>query len=185
MIRKLNLIYHIKSLDDNCIAKEVFNEQVKNCWPGLAKECSNFCEQLNIPDITQPDINIPKLSWKNLVKKAVGKKNSDELKIDIAGYTKLEDMKDEEKCEMREYIVAMTMQEARTKFRIRTRMINCAMNQPSDPKHIANLWKCTACLNVDTMSLMVSHLQKFTRRKIDGKRHRHCTVLSESDGHQR
>ena len=61
-------------------------------------------------------------------------------------------MKDEEKCEMREYIVAMTMQEARTKFRIRTRMINCAMNQPSDPKHIANLWKCTACSNVDTMS---------------------------------
>ena len=70
----------------------------------------------------------------------------------IAGYSKLEDMKYEDKCEMRDYIQSMTMQQARTKFRIRARLINCAMNQPSDPKHIANLWKCSACSNVDSMS---------------------------------
>ena len=70
----------------------------------------------------------------------------------IEGYSKLEDMKYEDKCEMRDYIQSMTMQQARTKFRIRARLINCAMNQPSDPKHIANLWKCSACANVDTMS---------------------------------
>ena len=76
IIRKLNLIYHIKSLDDSSIAKEIFNEQVRNCWPGLVSECRDLCELLNIPDITHPDCEYTKNEWKQLVKKSVMKKLS-------------------------------------------------------------------------------------------------------------
>ena len=47
---------------------------------------------------------------------------------------------------MKDYIKEMTLQEARTKFRLRSRTIKCAMNQASDPKNIADLWKCKACM---------------------------------------
>lgn len=30
MKRKLNLVHHIKNLDDNCLAKEIYNEQIRN-----------------------------------------------------------------------------------------------------------------------------------------------------------
>ena len=67
-------------------------------------------------------------------------------------YSKLDKMKLEAKCEMKEYLKDMTMEEARTHFRIRTNTINCKMNQSSDPKHRAELWKCSACGNIDSQS---------------------------------
>ena len=51
-----------------------------------------------------------------------------------------------------DYLKDMTMEEASTHFRIRTRTFNCKMNQSSDPKHRAELWKCSACGNIDSQS---------------------------------
>ena len=39
MKRKLNLLRSIKEADDDSLAKEVLEEQIKNKWPGLASEC--------------------------------------------------------------------------------------------------------------------------------------------------
>ena len=70
-----------------------------------------------------------------------------------ANYSKLEVMKGEEKCEVKDYISSMTMEQARTNFRIRSMMIKCALNQPSDPQNIASLWKCRACsVNIGSQS---------------------------------
>ena len=53
MQNKLVFINAIKHLDDDCLAKQIYDEQVYNKWPGLAKECSIFCSDLGLPDITQ------------------------------------------------------------------------------------------------------------------------------------
>ena len=79
-MKKLNLIFHIKSLDDSCIAKEILNEQIKHGWPGLAQECSDLCEELDIPDF-RSDTCLSKSSWNKMVKKAV------EMKIDSCATT--------------------------------------------------------------------------------------------------
>ena len=91
-------------------------------------------------------------AWKSKVKQAIENKNSEILKKSMEKYSKLDKMKLEAKCEMKDYLKDMTMEEARTHFRIRTRTFNCKMNQSSDPKHRAELWKCSACGNIDSQS---------------------------------
>ena len=46
----------------------------------------------------------------------------------------------------------MSMSEARTLFRIRSKTTNVRMNQRSDKNNAKNLWKCTECSNIDTQS---------------------------------
>ena len=36
--RKLNLAIHIKTQKEECLSKQVFDEQLRQGWPGLAKE---------------------------------------------------------------------------------------------------------------------------------------------------
>ena len=150
MKRKLNLIHHIKSLDDSCLAKEVYEEQLKNNWPGLTQECIEICDILDIPNVTT--VELAKGAWKNKVKKAVQNKNSNNLKKTMETYSKLDEMRLEEKCELKKYFTYMTMEEARTHFWIRTNTISCKLNQSSDPKNSHSLWKCSACENVDSQS---------------------------------
>ena len=57
---------------------------------------------------------------------------------------KLEGMKEEE-YERKEYLEKMKLSEARTMFRIRTRMIKCAMNQSSERATRDSLWQCNKC----------------------------------------
>ena len=127
MKRKLNLIQHIKNLDDNCLAKEIYNEQIRNNWPGLTKECEEFCEFLKIPNVITTEMT--KGAWKNKVKQAIREKNSQNLKDKMEKYSKLEEMRLEEKCELKSYFSDMTMEEARTHFRIRSKMISCKFKQ--------------------------------------------------------
>ena len=37
-------------------------------------------------------------------------------------------------------------------IRIRSKMIKCGLNQSSDPRNIATLWKCSACSNIDSQT---------------------------------
>ena len=64
-------------------------------------------------------------------------------------YQKLDVMKNE-KFKQRDYIRRMNMHDARLNFRIRTKMINCKMNQSSDRKNKETLWKCDGCGNIDS-----------------------------------
>ena len=52
MKRKLNFINNLKSLDDNTLAKQVYDEQVKHKWPGLVKEGDNICDLIDLPRIS-------------------------------------------------------------------------------------------------------------------------------------
>ena len=65
--------------------------------------------------------------------------------------------KTKEKCnesfEQREYLKNVKVSEARAMFRTRTKMMECKMNYPSDPKFSKDLWLCDSCKRaVDTQS---------------------------------
>ena len=51
--QKLNFICHLKELNDEALAKQIFNEQRENNWPGLAKEAKEICKIVYLPDITK------------------------------------------------------------------------------------------------------------------------------------
>ena len=57
-----------------------------------------------------------------------------------------------ESFEMQEYLKTMTLTDARTNFRLRSKTSNVKMNQKSNPAYAAKLWKCHECLNLDSQS---------------------------------
>ena len=52
----------------------------------------------------------------------------------------------------KEYLKKMRLTDARTKFRLRSFTTNVKMNQNSNPRFAAKLWKCDGCGNLDTQS---------------------------------
>ena len=68
MKNKLVFVNAIKHLDDDCLAKQIYEEQISNNWPGLTKECSDICRALGLPVITENHFS--KNVWKRLVTKA-------------------------------------------------------------------------------------------------------------------
>ena len=90
---KLNLAYHIKTLDDGDLANQVLEEQSKYEWPGLASEVRELCKKLEIDNIMDEKPKVSKASWKNTVNKAVHRQNEKDLRESMEEYSKLEEMK--------------------------------------------------------------------------------------------
>ena len=49
-IEKILLIFHIRSLNKEAIAKKMYLEQIEKNWPGLAAETRSICEELELED---------------------------------------------------------------------------------------------------------------------------------------
>ena len=47
---KCMLVHHLKGLEDDTLAKMIYEEQRRNNWPGLAAEVSEICADLGIED---------------------------------------------------------------------------------------------------------------------------------------
>ena len=149
---KLSLLHHIKNLDNSSLAKQIFDEQKNGGWPGLVAEGVQISRDWNIPDISEPDIQISKLEWKNVVKKEAKNQNSKLLSDMIKKSSKLEEIKDEEYCE-KKYLTEMNMHDARIHFSLRSRMFKCKMNFLNTPQFRAEMWRCDSCQScIDSQS---------------------------------
>ena len=149
-MRKLNLCVHLKKLDKDDLAKQVYEEQVKNGYPGLARETQDLCEYFCIPDITKERLKEPsKAQWKKIIKEAVEKKNGMELKEKILKMEKLEVMKNES-YGLKDYLSDLSLEDARMLFRVRTKTLKCKMNQSRHNRE--SLWKCKACGCIESQS---------------------------------
>ena len=51
--RKLTFANAIKHLSDKSLAKQIWDEQVKNKWPGLAQESVEICKKLDLPNLVE------------------------------------------------------------------------------------------------------------------------------------
>ena len=150
---KLNLAYHIKTLDEGDLANQVLEEQIKYEWPGLASEVRELCKELEIDNIMDEKPTVSKASWKNTVNKAVHKQNEKELRQSIENYSKLDDLQGDKHWEIKDYLKTLTMSEARVNFSLRAKMFPCKLNYSSDPKNSSELWKCDSCTSsIDSQS---------------------------------
>ena len=70
----------------------------------------------------------------------------------MESYSKLDALKLKRKCELKSYITEMSMKEARTQFKIRTRMFPCKMNYQGDLSNVKDIWRCNDCRNIDTQA---------------------------------
>ena len=80
------LAFHITRLDKDSLARKVYDEQVENSWPDLAKEVEKICQDLSVENV-----NVTKLSskiYRAKVLKTCHKINAERLKSKANGKTK-------------------------------------------------------------------------------------------------
>ena len=150
MTKKLTLMYHIATLDEDTLAREIFEAQKLNGFPGLIKSCQDDMKKLNLPDITDPKVNkeFTKKQWKTKVKNAVRSKCEEDLKQKILTYSKLKNgPMSEETFSTKEYLKTMNVSDARINFSRRSFMYDVKWNYRSNPKYAADLWRCDSCEN--------------------------------------
>ena len=134
------------------MAKQIYDEQLKNGYPGLVKEAQILCKNLAIQDVTRErEKEKSKGIWKEIIKSAVKEKNGKELKEKITKLEKLESMQSES-FGLKDYLKELSLEQARVLFRVRTRMVKCKLNQSSQRANKAKLWRCDDCGNIDSQS---------------------------------
>ena len=57
---KVLLDVAIREQEEGCLAREVWEEQVRMGWPGLAREVKAICKEIGIADITDSQTRIDK-----------------------------------------------------------------------------------------------------------------------------
>ena len=155
-MRKLCFLHHLKHLAKNSLGAEFYDIQVKLKFPGLVNECRNLIRLYDLPNIIDLKIDHSKQVWKKIVKDGIKKKSELILKGNMKEYSKLKEIDfGTENLELKDYVNQMTLRNARTKFRLRSHMLNVKMNRKADPKNSEKLWKCDYCLSLDTQSHIV------------------------------
>ena len=114
---KCLLFSRIKALNNDFLAKEVFTAAVNNNWPGIHQEVNYICRELNIEDL-----NLKSYSKKELDKIFLIKQKEKIFK-EISLSHKLKDLIYEDFNGYAEYFKDKNIQDARIKFRIRTKML--------------------------------------------------------------
>ena len=143
MMRKLIFVNDLKMMDTETLAHQVYSEQVKYGFPGLAREAESMCQELDLPNIVR--VNVDKQEWKGLVKRMAVKKHSEQLDKELEeGYSKLKDIR-HEGFGCKEYLETKVIEKARMAFQIRTKMLDFKANYKNDYKYKAEKWKCEAC----------------------------------------
>ena len=92
-------------------------EQLHNGWPGLSKEVSKICQTIGIPDVNE------NIVAKEKINEAVFYQHYKDLKENMNQYTKLEAIKHQNFSEMQPYMKDKSIDRGRTKFRLRTEML--------------------------------------------------------------
>ena len=68
------LTHHIRHLPESSLARQVYDTQVQNKWPGLTEEAKDICQRLKIDDVTKT--NFSKIEFKEIVSKAVKREDT-------------------------------------------------------------------------------------------------------------
>ena len=135
--QKILLVLHIRSLDDNTIAKQVYLEQIKHNWPGLAKETNSICKELKIEDCnvtsqTQDQYRI-------MLTEACHRMNENTLRLQAKG--KCERISFEEYGK-KSYLQKKTVKSVRQEFRTRFGLLAFAGNYSHDRRFAKSDWLC-------------------------------------------
>ena len=126
--KKLTFLHHLMTLPADSLANQVYVEQKVNQFPGLVTECQEIMQKYDLPDITEQTLP-SRLSWKNEVKSKISNHIETKLKAEIGRMTKLENMDAEnENFSAKSYLSELNLNQARTKFKLRSRMLEVKNN---------------------------------------------------------
>ena len=79
---EIDVYQNVKTLPDDCLAKEIVEVQESSNFPGLVQECQDFLAKAGINNVT----SFSKQQWKVKGSKIISKANEVELAERIKGY---------------------------------------------------------------------------------------------------
>jgi hypothetical protein len=141
-VEKIMLVHHIRSLGKETIARQVYEEQKYQKWPGLAKETALICAELGIEDVNEADIF--QVSTKDYRKSVVEKcraKDESCLRNMAEGKQKCARIMREGYGKKR-YISSETLHSVRQHFYSRVQMQPFGGNYSKDRRFIKSDWMC-------------------------------------------
>ena len=134
---KVNLTSSLKR-SQNGLAKQVYQEQLEQDWPGLAQEVQEICAKIGIPDVNKHHIT------KNSLKLALRNHDREEMMVKMTrDYKKLDKIKMEDPTKATEYMENKCLSDTRLIFRMRTEMVNLKDNMRNQYKGTSV--NCEAC----------------------------------------
>ena len=132
----MNLILALRMKKEG-LAKQVYEEQLVNGWPGLAQEVEHICLTIGLPSENS------NLVTKNELNLAL--RNNDKANIEgkFSSYKKLDKIVGDDPTVAKEYMKEKAMADARLIFRLRTEMVEVKDNMRNSYK--GTKVNCEAC----------------------------------------
>ena len=115
---KILLLLRIQNHEPETLCRQVYEEGRKRSWPGLAREVSDICEKIGIPDVNK--VMVPKAE----IKKAIFEDHYRDMIEEVKSKSKLDPIKDEDFTELQEYINEKSIANSRMSFKIRSQMVS-------------------------------------------------------------
>ena len=133
---KVNLITAIRRMKEG-LAKQVYEEQVLNGWPGLAQEVSDICTTIGIPDANFNLVNKKEVS--------LALRNHDKVEIlnKFEKYKKLDKILSDDPTKPKDYMMSNSLADSRIIFRLRTEMMDLKDNMRN--RYMGTNVNCEAC----------------------------------------
>ena len=146
-------VFHLRSLDKETLARQVYEEQKQQMWPGLAEEAKDICKYLDIEDVNIT--NLSKKEFKEVAVEAAMNKDERELRslaeksdkcqrMLIDGYGRKQYFKEQNIFKAREY------------FRTRVNMQRFAGNFSNDRNFARTGWMCRCLLEREEVAHITS-----------------------------
>ena len=151
-IEKCMLVIHIRSLDENTLARRTYDEQKNKKWPGLVQETQIICQELNIEDCNETQLS--KNNFRSLLLKACHSKNEANI-LEGATGVKCDRIKTE-KYGRKSYIADQTISQCRNWFRTRFGLQEFAGNYSHSNKFSKTNWLCRCSKEVENEGHIVS-----------------------------
>ena len=152
-IEKLLLVLHIRSLDEETLARKIYEEQKQQLWPGLATETKDICKDLDIEDVNET--NLSKKEYKKLAVEATKKQDEKELRSLGEKSEKCNRIL-EDSYGKKEYFMNENIHKTRQYFRTRVNMHKFAGNFSKDRSFARTGWKCRCGLEREEVSHLTS-----------------------------
>ena len=149
---KLLFLWHLSSLNDNSLAKEIYNLQKEDeSLPSLLGECKSFLDELQIH---RNPSSYSKSEWKRLISTRIHERNKDSLLQQIMSSRKLDQEKlSTETYEEKSYLRDMSIKDGRTFFSSRSSMLSTIQwNFKGQPEFCTNGHLCVCKEHLDTQT---------------------------------
>ena len=135
------MVYHIRGMEENTLALQIYEEQKSNNWPGLATETKQICQELGIEDCNESVISMSKHNYRQMVTEKCREKDKERLRESAVGKDKFDKIMKEE-YGRKTYMKEQNIEGVRQFFYTCVRMQPFAGNYSKDKRFMKSNWLC-------------------------------------------